>query len=283
MYKRDDVAARPNMTPFCDIRPGHWVVDKENEGKVPGVIFTQGKFWTEQRRFTLKALKDLGFGKTSMEDTIMDEVEKLCDELKKFEGKPFKWEGILNVSVLNGLWSLLVGEKLQLNDPRLKKIVELMDKLLRGQGPSGALATMFPFPEMIRWPIISNIVGLDLETNFQTIDQMKQVVEAYVEDHKTSLNEDNIRDFLDVYLIEIEKHRSDKESSFHQERGHYMLINLLIDLFIAGMETTSFAIIWTCLLLLHHPESKRRVLAEIDLVYIVQYLYILNVLNYHCL
>ena len=184
VYKRDDASARPNMTPFCDLRPGHWVIDKENEGKVPGVIFTHGKFWTEQRRFTLRVLKDLGFGKTSMEDTIMDEVEKLCDELRKFEGKPFKWEGILNVSVLNGLWGLLVGEKLQLDDPRLIKIVDLMDKVLKSQNPSGALASIFPFPEMIRWPIISNLIGLDLESNIQTFDQMKQVVETYVEDHK---------------------------------------------------------------------------------------------------
>ena len=34
VYKRDDVAARPDMKPFCDFRPGHWVLDKENEGKV---------------------------------------------------------------------------------------------------------------------------------------------------------------------------------------------------------------------------------------------------------
>ena len=74
-----------------------------------------------------------------------------------------------------------------------------------------------------------------------------------------------------MYLIEIEKHRNNKESSFHQERGHYMLINLLIDLFIAGMETTSSAIIWTCLLLLHHPESKRKVFEEIDQVHIVNF------------
>ena len=88
IYKRDDVSTRPSMRPFCDMRPGHWVLDKENDGKVPGVIFTQGKFWTEQRRFTLRALRDFGFGKASMEDTIMDEVEKLCDQLKPFEGEP---------------------------------------------------------------------------------------------------------------------------------------------------------------------------------------------------
>ena len=45
-----------------------------------------------------------------------------------------------------------------------------------------------------------------------------------------------------------------------------MLVNTLIDLLIAGMETTSSAIVWTLLLLLHHPEAKRKVLEEIDKV-----------------
>lgn len=134
LYKRDDFTARPTLKPFCDLRPGHWVVDKENEGRVPGILFTQGKFWNEQRRFTLKVLKDFGFGKTSMEDTIVEEVEKLCELLKKFEGQPLNLQCKLNVSIINGLWSLLVGTKLQLDNPRLLKVVELIDFVLRGQG-----------------------------------------------------------------------------------------------------------------------------------------------------
>ena len=92
------------------------------------------------------------------------------------------------------------------------------------------------------------------------------LIEPYIAEHKSSLDQDTVRDFLDAYLLEIVKHEDNKDSSFHQERGHYMLFNVLIDLFIAGMETTSSALVWTFLLLLHHPKVKTRVHDEIDKV-----------------
>jgi hypothetical protein len=39
------------------------------------VFFSDGPFWVEQRRFTLRNLRDFGFGKQSMEGFIMEEVE----------------------------------------------------------------------------------------------------------------------------------------------------------------------------------------------------------------
>ena len=53
----------------------------ENEGEMPGVISTSGRYWREQRRFLLKNLRDFGFGKSSMESMIQDEMVKLCSKL----------------------------------------------------------------------------------------------------------------------------------------------------------------------------------------------------------
>ena len=46
-------------------------------------LTSHGQEWNEQRRFTMKTLKDLGFGKTQMEDVILEEVEKLVGILSK--------------------------------------------------------------------------------------------------------------------------------------------------------------------------------------------------------
>jgi len=45
-----------------------------------GVLVSSGSVWAEQRRFSLAALRDLGFGKKTMEDLTIDEValKPLC-------------------------------------------------------------------------------------------------------------------------------------------------------------------------------------------------------------
>ena len=48
----------------------------------------QGSAWTEQRRFILKGLKDQGFGKASMEESILEEVTKFCDKLRDCQDQP---------------------------------------------------------------------------------------------------------------------------------------------------------------------------------------------------
>jgi hypothetical protein len=46
-----------------------------------GFFFTDGPFWVEQRRFSLRNLRDFGFGKRSLEGIILDEAEELIKRL----------------------------------------------------------------------------------------------------------------------------------------------------------------------------------------------------------
>ena len=43
---------------------------------------TDGELWREQRRFTMHHLKNLGFGKSSLEVTILEEVSDLIMKLE---------------------------------------------------------------------------------------------------------------------------------------------------------------------------------------------------------
>ena len=66
LLKRDEVSGRPDQRPLNEFYLGHATMDKENFGRAPGVMFGQGRYWREQRRFLFKHLRDFGFGKTEL-------------------------------------------------------------------------------------------------------------------------------------------------------------------------------------------------------------------------
>ncbi|GLH13839.1 Methyl farnesoate epoxidase [Gryllus bimaculatus] len=72
VLKRDDFLGRP-ISSFLTER---------SFNKRIGIIFSDGPGWQEQRRFAFRHLKDLGFGKASMENVILEEIEDLLQEIK---------------------------------------------------------------------------------------------------------------------------------------------------------------------------------------------------------
>jgi hypothetical protein len=47
-----------------------------------GILFASGDNWTRMRRFTLKALRDHGFGKKASETYILDEALHMVEYLR---------------------------------------------------------------------------------------------------------------------------------------------------------------------------------------------------------
>nr|AKH03507.1 cytochrome P450 3075A1 [Paracyclopina nana] len=261
---REETALRPPVAGH-KIRPG-WEASAEldpvlNARQSAGVAFSNGNFWKEQRRYLLKNLRDFGFGKASMEEALHEEVQKLVDFLKPLDGKVTNLSQVTNISILNALWNILVGEKLDLDDPRLEKLLKVVDNLLRlTEGPNSVIGNLLPHPDMIYWPGIRQLANLDIpEQTFKTVFSF---IQPYVDEHKKTLDEENVRDFMDLFLLEIRK-TTDPMSSFYGKRGENALINDLMDMFIAGMETTSSSLLWSFLFLLHFPECQAKIYEEI--------------------
>jgi len=47
-----------------------------------GLVCSEGKEWAEQRKFTIRHLKDFGFGKSNMEALIQEEVDELVEGIR---------------------------------------------------------------------------------------------------------------------------------------------------------------------------------------------------------
>merc|ERR1719445_974738 len=83
--------------------------------------------------------------------------------------------------------------------------------------------------------------------------------------HKQSLDVNDLRDYTDMALMEIEK-TTDSKSSFYGQFGLDNLKVTLFDLFVAGSETTSTTLTWAALYMVRYPEVQRKVQEELDRV-----------------
>ncbi len=46
---------------------------------ISGLLFNDGEAWKSHRRFSLKTLKDFGFGKKSLESVLLEEADRMVD------------------------------------------------------------------------------------------------------------------------------------------------------------------------------------------------------------
>ncbi|CAG7820430.1 unnamed protein product, partial [Allacma fusca] len=79
ILKRDEFAGRPDFRGLYE----------RNRGiKNRGILFSDSVCWQEQRRFAFKTLKDFGFGKQSIETTLLHEAQELVGILKNCANEP---------------------------------------------------------------------------------------------------------------------------------------------------------------------------------------------------
>ena len=68
--------------------------------------------WTEQRRFTLKTLKEFGFGKSGMEEMIREELNEFVPFLlEESKSGSISVMNLFNISILNIIWRIVNGSR----------------------------------------------------------------------------------------------------------------------------------------------------------------------------
>jgi methyl farnesoate epoxidase/farnesoate epoxidase len=89
--------------------------------------------WKELRRFTMKSLKDLGFGKSASEEAILDEsktlIRKITEAIEGTDGE-INLEKTLNCAALNIIWNLVAGKRFSYDDPLMKQLVDMAGNLM---------------------------------------------------------------------------------------------------------------------------------------------------------
>ncbi|GBO01449.1 Cytochrome P450 2J2 [Araneus ventricosus] len=211
--------------------------------------------WKEQRRFSLHMLRDLGFGKTRMEEHIKEEILELLERISEQEGKPVKHAYILAPSMSNNIASLVFGKRLKFDDPQRERLDHLVRELGR---LAGSLSWQLFFP-WLRAVMSTFNVG-DKGRLFRVMHEIKNYCRKEIQEHEKTLDPNNIRDFVDGYLLEIQKKSGDPNTTFRKE----VLADLSRAFFGAGSETVRVTVDWMLLVCAAFPEVQKKIHSEID-------------------
>jgi len=75
-----------------------------------------------------------------------------------------------------------------------------MNKLVRSVTPLSPVTAALPHPSMAKWPILDKISGFAHIK--KTFSEAFPILIPYFEEHKRTLDPENVRDFLDLMLVE---------------------------------------------------------------------------------
>ncbi|XP_072028886.1 cytochrome P450 2J4-like [Amphiura filiformis] len=222
-----------------------------------GMVMSTGEVWKEHRKFALTVFRSFGVGKRSFEDQIATETEYLMKEITLTQGKPFDPTHILSNAVSNIICSVVFGKRFEYNDPEFKHLLHSFEEIMNHNVFNLFLALA---PKLTRY---MTTIPFMPKGSFPSIISFRRQLQAIVNTHRETLDSENMRDYIDVYLNDMQ---TKKEQGTSTQFSDIELLAGVHDFFGAGTETTSTTLRWALLYMLKYPDVQKRVYEEIDSV-----------------
>lgn len=235
-------------------RPSRLMDFVRSEAPGNGVVFESGTPWKNIRRFTMQALKDFGVGKTSLEQKILVEVDAATDVLNAAAGKPTDVRLLTSMMITNVIYGIVFGKRFEYTDKSYHEIIEKLDILFHEGTPIDPTSLV---PKFV-WKLLNSKEREEgNERNKAASSWLRKHILREIELHEETFHADNIRDFVDLFVQT--KQRGEDNALFTVNNIFYVIM----DLFIAGSETTSNTLNWTILYMQEYPEVQERCQQEI--------------------
>ncbi|KAB7503270.1 hypothetical protein Anas_05969 [Armadillidium nasatum] len=223
-----------------------------------GVAGTNGLQWHNNRKFMIRHLKDLGMGKSKLVPSIQHEATEFVKIMKKQVGTPAPIPKALTPAIFNVLWQMVASKRYEFDDQELVDIGNLLNEIRENFAPFFML-DIFPWVKIILPEFVLNFVTK--KDKFTALSKLlESKLTKQVKQHVETLDVNNPRDYIDDYLIEMEKKKEEPDSTMSIKD----LVNCIADLFVGGLDSTSNSIIWAIFYLAKFPEVQKRIHEEID-------------------
>jgi hypothetical protein len=152
-------------------------------------------------------LREFGFGKRSLESKIVEEIEVFLNEIQSKGGAPFNMHGLLNVCISNIMCSINFGQRYDHNDKNFRSLLDQMNQTV-SNGNLLFVATVLPFVKYIPGD------PCRIKTTLSNVKCLEDHLQQIIKEHQETYDENNPRDFVDVYLKKMNSERGNPNTTF---------------------------------------------------------------------
>ena len=182
-----------------------------------------------------------------MAEIVQDEFTYLSKALEQTNGEPVDVKELFNVPVVNAIWRILTGERIESGDVRMERTIHVMDDLFSDFGSVlGFLALL-----SVKVKILFEALGL-LRIQ-KGVDYVFEIADDQIKEHTETFQEENMRDYTNCYIEKKLLNETDEEDKKFARQN---LRNIYADLFFAGSETTSSTLKWAMLYMVLNPKIQ---------------------------
>ena len=177
--------------------------------KAQGIVFTEKEQWSAQRRFSLKTLKNFGFGKQSLEEAMNLEIDCLIEEFTSYQGD-FKMRTNFTIPIINILWQLAANMRFTQEDSKGKEMVEKVNIIFR----HGVKVNSIPL-----WinKIFPGLTGYGEQV--EALNDQKEYIMDIIHEHKKSIDflwDMNNTKWCNGFYIEFRQHFAKETFSYDE-------------------------------------------------------------------
>ncbi|XP_049762275.1 probable cytochrome P450 304a1 [Schistocerca cancellata] len=238
-----------------------------------GINFRVGPELMEQRRFTLRYLRDFGFGRRSdhLESEIEAEMAELVGLIRgerqdEIVVQPSSGDGSRRVLLpdalfpgfINGFMPVVAGS-------RLPRVADGVCRYLGNAGLQTARAGDATGGFLTLHSALASIAP-KMSGYHDTVESAQKILTYFhhvIKEHEKTYSDDHMRDFIDRYLREIkEKRKTGTDTVYSTDQ----LGVTLFDTFLPASMVQSTVLSWALLYVARHPEAQRRAQLELDSV-----------------
>ncbi|KAG2455941.1 CP2K1 protein, partial [Polypterus senegalus] len=167
-------------------------------------------------------------------------------DTNKEHGKPFEARQDVSVAVSNIICSIVYGKRFEYSDPNFVKMIKRTAENTKIVGMPGIqIYNCFPF----LGPLISSRAKA-----IENMEQNKAEILSFVRESQRCQQGDDAKGFIDAFLHKQKQESQNPNSLFNDEN----LVVTVLNLFVAGTDTTAMTICWCLLLMAKYPEVQRK-------------------------